>query len=183
FVEALLDGTEQLEGLAVDQDLRWSLVTSLAAAGRAGDRIEQELAQDSTISGQEHAAAARAAQPDADAKAEAWRLAVLDESTPNETARSIVFSFVRTGQEELLAPYVEKYLTAGEQAWEHLGTHRASTVLGYIFPTPLASPELVEKVESWLATTEAPIPAQRYVREGLADAQRALAAQACDAAR
>ncbi|MGB0189705.1 MAG: aminopeptidase N, partial [Nocardioides sp.] len=42
FVEALLDGTEQLEGLAVDQDLRWSLVTSLAAAGRAGDRIEQE---------------------------------------------------------------------------------------------------------------------------------------------
>ncbi|WP_300388293.1 aminopeptidase N, partial [uncultured Nocardioides sp.] len=38
FVEALLDGTEQLEGLAVDQDLRWSLVTSLAAAGRAGDR-------------------------------------------------------------------------------------------------------------------------------------------------
>ena len=82
FVEALLDGTEQLEGLAVDQDLRWSLVTSLAAAGRAGDRIEQELAQDSTISGQEHAAAARAAQPDADAKAEAWRLAVLDESTP-----------------------------------------------------------------------------------------------------
>ncbi|MEC9053367.1 MAG: aminopeptidase N, partial [Actinomycetota bacterium] len=107
FVEALLDGTEQLEGLAVDQDLRWSLLTSLAAAGRAGDRIEQELAQDSTISGQEHAAAARAAQPDADAKAEAWRLAVLDESTPNETARSIVFSFVRTGQEELLAPYVE----------------------------------------------------------------------------
>ena len=183
FVEALLDGTEQLGGLAVDQDLRWSLVTSLAAAGRAGDRIEQELAQDSTISGQEHAAAARAAQPDADAKAEAWRLAVLDESTPNETARSIVFSFVRTGQEELLAPYVEKYLTAGEQAWEHLGTHRASTVLGYIFPTPLASPELVEKVESWLATTDAPVPAQRYVREGLADAQRALAAQGCDAAR
>ena len=94
-----------------------------------------------------------------------------------------MFSFVRTGQEELLAPYVEKYLTAGEQAWEHLGTHRASTVLGYIFPTPLASPELVEKVESWLATTDAPVPAQRYVREGLADAQRALAAQACDAAR
>ena len=183
FVEALLDGTEQLDGLAVDQDLRWSLITSLAAAGRAGDRIEAELAEDSTISGQEHAAAARAAQPDADAKAEAWRLAVLDESTPNETARSIVFSFVRTGQEELLAPYVEKYLTAGEQAWEHLGTHRASVALGYLFPTPLASPALVEQVESWLATTDAPVPAQRYVREGLADAQRALAAQECDADR
>ena len=183
FVEALLDGTEQLDGLAVDQDLRWSLITSLAAAGRAGDRIEAELAEDSTISGQEHAAAARAAQPDADAKAEAWRLAVLDEATPNETARSIVFSFVRTGQEELLAPYVEKYLTAGEQAWEHLGTHRASVALGYLFPTPLASPALVEQVESWLATTDAPVPAQRYVREGLADAQRALAAQECDADR
>ncbi|CAB4765940.1 unannotated protein [freshwater metagenome] len=183
WVAGLLDGTEVLEGLAVDQDLRWSLITSLAAAGRAGSRIEDELGTDTTISGQEHAAAARAAQPDAEAKHEAWRLAVLDSSTPNETARSITLAFPRAGQEELLAPYVEEYLSAAETVWESLGTHRASVVLDYIFPATLASDALVTRVREWLDTSEAPAPAKRYVQENLADVQRALAAQACDAAR
>ncbi|MCL8025542.1 aminopeptidase N [Nocardioides bruguierae] len=180
-LEALLDGTSTIEGLAVDQDLRWSLVTALAGAGRAGSRIDDELGNDATISGQEHAAAARAAQPDADAKAEAWRAGMEDASTPNETARSIVLAIMRAGQDDVLAPYVEKYLEAAEVAWENLGTHRASVALNYAFPTVLASPALAERVESWLATTSAPTPAQRYVREGLADVQRALAAQERDA--
>ena len=183
WVTGLLDGTETLEGLPVDQDLRWSLITSLAGAGRAGSRIEDELATDTTISGQEHAAAARAAQPDAEAKHEAWRLAVLDSSTPNETARSITLAFPRAGQEELLAPYVEEYLTAAETVWESLGTHRASVVLDYIFPVTLASDALVARMREWLDTSDAPTPAKRYVQENLADVERALAAQACDAAR
>lgn len=183
WVTGLLDGTETLEGLPVDQDLRWSLITSLAGAGRAGSRIEDELATDTTISGQEHAAAARAAQPDAEAKHEAWRLAVLDSSTPNETARSITLAFPRAGQEELLAPYVKEYLTAAETVWESLGTHRASVVLDYIFPVTLASDALVARMREWLDTSDAPAPAKRYVQENLADVERALAAQECDAAR
>ena len=182
-VAGLLDGTWEIEGLSVDQDLRWSLVTSLAAAGRAGSRIEDELAGDATISGQEHAAGARAARPDATAKAEAWELAVERTDVPNETARSIVFSFMRQGQEEVLAPYVDKYLDAAETLWDHLGTHRASTVLNYIFPSPLASTALVEKVDAWLERTAAPAAAQRYVLEGRADVLRALAAQERDARR
>src|SRR6476661_3125127 len=43
-VAGLLDGSFTVEGLAVDQDLRWVLVTSLAAAGRFGDaEIDAEL--------------------------------------------------------------------------------------------------------------------------------------------
>ncbi|MBF4160144.1 aminopeptidase N [Nocardioides acrostichi] len=181
WVAGVLDGEVVLEGLAVDQDLRWSLITSLAAAGRVGSRIADELTRDPTISGQEHAAAARAAQPDADAKQEAWRLGVLDASTPNETGRSIVTSFPRAGQDDVLAPYVDAYLEAAEHAWETLGSHRASVVLGYVFPVVLASADVAQRLESWLASTEAPAPAQRYVREALDDVQRALAAQACDA--
>ncbi|TIC80726.1 aminopeptidase N [Nocardioides sp. GY 10127] len=180
-LESLLDGAPSLDGLAVDQDLRWSLVTALAAAGRAGTRIDDELAADATISGQEHAAAARASQPDAAAKAEAWRAGMLDASTPNETARSIVLAFMRAGQDDVLAPYVAEYLEVAGSVWENLGTHRASVALNYAFPTVLASPELEASVQEWLATTTAPVPAVRFVREGLADVQRALAAQARDA--
>ncbi len=181
-LEALLSGELEVEGLAVDQDLRWSLITGLAAAGRYGEpEIAAELDRDNTISGQEHAAAARAAQPLPEAKAAAWQAAVVETGTANETARSIVLSFMRPGQDEVLAPYVDTYLEAADTLWEHLGTHRASTVLEYIFPKPLASPQLLEKVDAWLESSPAEPAAKRYVREGRAEVARALAAQARDA--
>ena len=78
-----VDGSFEVDGLAVDQDMRWALITALAKQGRFGDaEIDAELEVDKTISGKEQAAAARAAQPTAEAKAAAWD-ALLDPSTPN----------------------------------------------------------------------------------------------------
>ncbi|HEX6148729.1 ERAP1-like C-terminal domain-containing protein, partial [Nocardioides sp.] len=180
-IEGLLDGSVTFEGLDVDQDLRWVLVTGLARAGRiGGDRIAAELERDQTISGREHAAAARAAQPTAEAKAAAWRT-VLDPDTPNETSRSIVLSFMRPDQQEVLEPYVDAYLEAADTLWDVLGPHKASVAVEYLFPKPLGSPELLTRVDEWLATTDAGPGAKRYVTEGRADVVRALAAQERDA--
>ncbi len=181
-LEALLEGTLSFEGLEVDTDLRWVLLNGLVRAGRAdADRIAAELERDNTISGQEHAAAARAARPTAEAKAEAWSDAMERDDIPNETQRSIVLAFQCHGQEDVLAPYVEKYLAAADTMWEEKGTQRASTALEYIFPRPLASQELLERVDAWLESSPANPAAKRYVREGRADVARALAAQQKDA--
>ncbi len=180
-LEALLDGSVTIEGLDIDQDLRWVLVTGLARAGRFDDApIDAELARDNTISGREHAAAARAARPVAEAKAAAWK-AVLDSETPNETSRSIVLSFMRPDQTEVLEPYVERYLAAAETLWDDLGPHKASVAVEFLFPKPLGSPELLTRVDEWLASTTAGPGAKRYVTEGRADVVRALAAQERDA--
>jgi aminopeptidase N len=180
-LEALLDGTLAFDDLAMDQDLRWALIGGLARAGRAGDRIDAELALDNTISGKEHAAAARASQPSHEAKAEAWEAAVTRSDTPNETQRSVVLAFQAHGQDDVLEPYVDKYLEAAETLWEHLGTHKASVALNFIFPRPLASPALLDRVDAWLETTTANPAAVRFVKEGRADVERYLAAQAKDA--
>ncbi|MEX0428331.1 aminopeptidase N [Nocardioides sp. DS6] len=181
-LKGLLDGSLGYDGLEVDQDLRWVFLTGLAAAGAAGEaEIAAELERDNTISGQEHAAAARAAQPTAEAKAQAWESVVVRTDVANETARSIVLSFQRSGQETVLAPYVEKYFAAADTLWDHLGTHRASTVLEYIFPMPLASEELLARAEAWLESSPAEPAAKRYVREGRDEVARALAAQRKDA--
>src|SRR4051812_32087989 len=181
-VAALLDGTASVDGLDIDTDLRWVLVTGLARAGAADDAlIDAELERDKTISGQESAAAARASRPDAAAKAAAWTDLVENPDVPNETHRSIAISFMRHGQEGLLAPYLEKYLEAADSIWERLGTHMASNVLEGSFPLPLGSPETIARIDRWLEETEATPAAQRYVREGRADLARALAAQARDA--
>jgi aminopeptidase N len=181
-LEALLDGSLVLEGLSVDTDLRWTLLSALARNGRAeADRIEEELERDNTISGKQHAAAARTLRPTAEAKAEAWDLAMVRDDVPNETQRSIVSAFQAFGQDEVLQPYVEKYLAAAETMWDEKGTQRASTALELIFPRHLASPELIERVDEWLESSKANPAAKRYVREGRDDAARALRAQEKDA--
>ncbi|KRB77108.1 aminopeptidase N [Nocardioides sp. Root190] len=183
-LEAILGGELDLEGLAVDQDLRWSLLGALARLGRADDaRIDTELAADNTISGQEKSAAARAAQPTAAAKERAWTQALLDPTVPNETQRSVVLAFWQTGQDTVLAPYVANYLAEVAGAWERLGAHKASVALEFIFPRLLATPETLAAVDTWLAENAESINpgALRYVREGRADVARALAAQAHDA--
>ncbi|HET6167930.1 MAG TPA: aminopeptidase N [Marmoricola sp.] len=180
-LEAMLDGTLAFDDLAMDPELRWALIIGLARLGRAGDRIDAELARDNTISGKEHAAAARASRPTAEAKAEAWEAAVVRSDTPNETQRSIVLAFQAHGQDAVLEPYVDTYLEAAESLWEHLGTHKASVALNSLFPRPLASPALLERVDAWLETTTANPAAVRFVKEGRADVARYLAAQAKDA--
>jgi aminopeptidase N len=178
----LLDGSVVLDGLEVDADLRWTLLTGLAGAGRAEqDRIDEELARDNTISGQEHAAMALTVRPTAEAKAQAWRDAVERDDVANETMRQITYAFPVAGQEDLLAPYLEKYLAMAETVWEEKGTQRASTALEYMFLLPLASPETLDRLDGWLATSPANPAAKRYVREGRSDMARALAAQAKDA--
>ena len=181
-LDGLLDGSLSYDGLAIDTDLRWHLLTALAKAGRAdNDRIAAELERDNTISGQEYAAAARAACPTAEAKAEAWEIAIVRDDVPNETQRSVVLAFQQHGQDDVLAPYIDQYLATADTLWEEKGTQRASTALEYMFPRPQASQELLDRVDAWLETSTANPAAKRYVNEGRADVARALAAQAKDA--
>jgi aminopeptidase N len=182
LLAGLLDGGVEVGGLTIDTDLRWTLLTGLAYQGRVDEAgIEAELARDNTISGQQHAAAARTALPTAAAKEWAWHNATVREDVPNETQRSIAAAFQRPGQEDLLAPYVDRYLELAETVWEARGTQLASNILVLMFPRALPTQEVLDKVSAWLARTEANPAARRLVSEGRADLERALRAQVRDA--
>ncbi|MFN2589546.1 MAG: aminopeptidase N, partial [Actinomycetota bacterium] len=113
ILHGLLDGTEEIDGLAIDTDLRWHLVRSLAAAGAADDAaIEAEQGRDPTDLGRRHAAAARAARPDATAKDEAWRTMIEDDSQPLAMVYELMEGFQQPGQEELLEPYSGRFFDA-----------------------------------------------------------------------
>jgi len=175
-LRALLNG--DLDGLTIDADLRWTLVSALARIGAADEtEIAAELANDNTISGQERAAAARAVRPDADAKGAAWRSVVEDDSTPNETRRQTAIAFQVTGQAEVLAPYVERYLQMAETVIEDHGVWIGQVALIYLFPNANPSVETLAKVDTWLASTQAGPAAKRYVSEGRDDLARSLRAQ------
>ena len=166
----------------MDADLRWTLLTSLAAAGRADDAaIDAELERDNTISGQERAAAARTVIPTPEAKERAWEAAVVRDDIANETQRQVALAFQVPGQDELLAPYVDRYFEVADSVWETKGVQRSQVILQFLFPRALATQEVLDRVNAWLGSTDANPAAMRYVRGGAADLERALAAQEKDA--
>jgi aminopeptidase N len=135
------------------------------------------LKRDNTISGQEHAAAARAIRPDAVDKEDAWESVISRTDVPNETRRSIALAFQVSGQEDVLEPYVDKYLGMAETILEEKGVWMARVALEYLFPLANPSQATLDKVDAWLSKTASGPATKRYVSEGRDDLARALRAQ------
>ncbi|MBL1093012.1 MULTISPECIES: aminopeptidase N [Streptomyces] len=183
LLQGLLDGTEEIPGLAVDTELRWSLLHRLAATGRADEQaIAAELERDRTSAGERYAAAARAARPTAEAKAEAWASVVESDKLPNAVQESVIGGFVQTDQRELLAPYTMKYFAAVKEIWEARSHEMAQQIAVGLYPSLQVSQETLDATDAWLDAAD-PSPAlRRLVTESRAGIERALKAQAADAA-
>lgn len=183
LLTALLDGTEQIEGLAVDTELRWALLERLVATGVAGEpEIAAELELDATAAGERHAATARAARPTAEAKAEAWASVVESADLPNAVQEAVIGGFVQTGQRELLAPYTAKYFEAVKGVWETRSHEIAQQIAVGLYPSLQVSPQTLEATDAWLAEAEPNAALRRLVLESRSGVERALKAQAADAA-
>ena len=190
-VAGLLSGSVVWEGLAVDTDLRWELLTSLVAGGRAGHaEISAEVARDDTATGRRAAAAARAAVPTADAKQDAFAAVVspgAGNELPNAVQAAVITGFGRVVGEPgraLLAPFVEPYFAAIEDVWRSRTNEIAQQVVTGLAPVAQASPALLERYDAWLAQAPADLPAlRRLVFEGRDAVARALRAQERDRLR
>ncbi len=182
LLAGLLDGSAEIPGLAVDADLRWALLERLAATGRAGDaEIDAELERDATDAGRRHAAGARAAVPDADHKAAAWALLAESEDLGVEGASAVARGFAQPEHADLLAPYAERYLTILPAIWSSRGEHFRIVLGQLLFPYPAASPELVERLNVFLAAEERDPGLARVVIERRDMVERALRSRALPA--
>ncbi|MCB1291640.1 aminopeptidase N [Mycolicibacterium sp.] len=176
-----------LDGLRVDTDLRWRIVTALAAGGRIDADgtesafIDAELLGDPTAAGKRHAAAASAARPQAEVKHRAWREVIEDDTLPNITARAIIAGFSQPGQGALLAPYTKEYFEAVGQVWERRSSEVAQTVVVGLYPSWDISKAGLEAADWFLGGLHVPPPLRRLVLEGRAGVERALRARAFDA--
>ena len=179
LLAGLLDGSQQVAGLNVDTELRWTLLARLVAMGRAGqDAIDAELARDNTNTGRKHAAACRAAIPDADRKAEAWRALTPPGELGFEETLEIGMAFNQVEHAALLAPYADAFFDQFPAVWaERDGMIRM--VFGMVlFPFSAASPQLLERADAFLASHRDDPALCRAVVEGRDVAAKALRARA-----
>jgi aminopeptidase N len=181
-LRGLLEGTRPVTGLAVDAELRWTLLQGLVAIGAAGiAEIDAEVERDPTASGQRRAATARALRPTPEAKAEAWRQATEDDELPNAINEAIIAGFSHPAQHELTEPYVRPYFDVVRDVWERRTSETAQNVVVGLFPDAITG-ETVAAADAFLADETLPPALRRLVSEGRDDLQRALRARDRDGA-
>ncbi|MGW3267376.1 aminopeptidase N [Streptomyces sp. NPDC001056] len=183
LLKELLDGTTTIEGLEVDQELRWALLEPLAAHGAADESvIAAELARDDTASGKRHQVRCLAARPSAAVKAQAWAQVVESDTLSNALVEATIAGFDQPSQRELTAPYAEKYFAAIDRLWQERSIQIGMDIVSGLFPALQDRPETLEATDAWLAAHQDAAPAlRRLVLEARDDLARALRGQECDA--
>lgn len=185
--QALTDGLDAIgvADLPLDTDLRWTITAALAAHGAVTEeQIDEQLAADSTSMGVRRAHTARAALPTADNKAKVWEqlLSTGEDAPSNWTFVALLDGFSWPGQEELLAPYLERFATDMPGLWKHRTGEIASTFTQRAFPLWGEVAEVEAAMGRLLdENPELPAGALRYVKEGLFDVRRAAEARELDA--
>ncbi|MEU8570250.1 aminopeptidase N [Streptomyces pathocidini] len=183
LLEGLLAGTAQIDGLDVDQELRWTLLEPLAALGAAdAPVIGAELARDDTASGRRHQVRCLAARPSAEVKARAWADVVESDRLSNALVEATIAGFGQPEQRGLLAPYAPRYFEAIERIWRERSIEIAMAIVRGLYPALQDDERTLALSRSWLDEhPEAPPALRRLVLEEHDELARALRAQMCDA--
>ena len=179
FVRGMLDGSSSIGGLAIDTDLRWQVVTALAAGDVIDDSvIASELERDPTDQGERQAAAARASRPTPEAKTEAWEHALNSSEITLAMLRALAIGLNRPEQADLLAPYGEKYFAELLPFWERRELDLGLAFAGGFYPR-LYTKDVVTRTDALLAT-DLPRPVRRILLEQKDETERVLRTRAAD---
>jgi aminopeptidase N len=177
-LEGLLDGSQVVEGLTVDADLRWVMLRALARGGRVDKpELDAELERDATAAGRRKLAGCLAARPTAEAKAAAWALAVESGDQPTDLLRELLTGLSATDDLDLLRPFVEPYFDGLDEVWADRTIENAARIAVLGFPSRLVERDVLERTDAWL-TEDGHAPAlRRLVTEARDDLARALRAR------
>ncbi|HWA64823.1 MAG TPA: aminopeptidase N [Mycobacteriales bacterium] len=182
-IEALLSGEEAIEGLVVDTDLRWLLLRRLVSKGRAtADAIDAELARDDTAAGRRFALTLRAAAPNAEAKAAAWRSMVEEDTLPNAELAATIAGFVSFEQRDLLVPYLDRYFASIGDIYRSRSHEMAEQVIAGLYPMWVSETSTLDRTEAYLRDEQPGAALRRTLMESRDALARALRARDFDVA-
>ena len=181
FLAGLLDGTATLDGLAVDTDLRWTLLRRLVSRGvRGEDAIDAELSRDATDAGERQAAGCRAAIPTLTAKRETWET-LTDGKLTIAMFRATIIGFSDQDQPALIHPYQPEYFAALSEVWSEWSSAMAQDFVAYGYLIGAVDETTIAATDAYLAASpEAPAALRRLLIEGRDEVARAIRNQSRD---
>jgi aminopeptidase N len=181
FLAGLLDGTIVLDGLAVDTDLRWTLLRRLVSRGVRGEEtIDAELSTDATDAGERQAAACRAAVPSMKVKRETWETLTEGKLTI-AMFRATLAGFADPDQPALIHPYRPEYFAAVGEVWREWSSAIAQDFVEGGYTICAVDEATVKATDAYLASVpEPPATLRRLLNEGRDEVLRALRNQSRD---
>ena len=176
----LLDGSVTLEGLEIDNNLRWAILTALASVGELDDAgIDAELAKKKTTENRQFAFGAHASIPTAAAKEWAWDQAIRNTELTNSQLEAVAAGFASTSREDLIGPYAAKYFETVDWIWTNRTYHMAEALLTGLYPDHADPSALVELGDAWLAAhADADDALRRLIVENVDSSRRTLKVRA-----
>ncbi len=180
MLAGLLDGSVALDGLTVDTDLRWTLLSRLVSRGVLGKaEIDAELANDPTDAGEREAATCRAAIPTVEAKRDAWDTMTGGQLTIAEF-RAVLGGFVDLDSPDLIEPYREEFFAVVGGIWRDWSSAMAQDFARGAYMACPVTVETVEITDAYIASEDLPTGLRRLLTEGRDDLVRLLRGQSRD---
>ncbi len=180
-IRELLDG--KLNGLTIDADLRWHLLICLVERGLAGvSEIDAELQRDNTLTGQLARERCLAAQPNLEAKEQAFKTATENFEISNWMRLSAIQGFARPLHRDFHAKFIDRYFGLILDIYNTKSYEDSSNIIDLLFPSYVVSNETLAKTDAWLNSTgkDAHPTLRRHVLEAKDSLVRALKVQAVD---
>ena len=144
-------GNRLPEGVVLDPELAWNIVERVAALTDDGGLIAHALDRDPSAAAHVHAARARAALPDADAKEAAWSLLMRPSATPGLELYATAEGFFAPNQSELLEPFVRRYFAEIADTARFRTGWPLGEVAARAYPWSVATAETLQLAEQTLA--------------------------------
>jgi aminopeptidase N len=180
LLAGLLAGTAAIDGLAVDTEMRWRLLTRLVSCGVADEAaIDAELARDNTEAGRRYAVTCRAAIPTPAAKEAAWDQ-IISGKLSTLTFRAALMGFADTDHDELLAPYAPRFFDAVTGIWQDWTFDMALQFVKRAYPGWISTREAITAADDFIARPALPAALRRLLSEGRDEVARALRCQERD---
>ena len=179
-VRGILNG--EVKGLKVDTDRRWDFLIALTERGAATQaELDAELASDNTTSGNLAYQSAKAATPNAEAKAYAFNT-VMSQDAQTSVRSALVAGFQRPIQRHLLEPFVDLYFENLLSEWESKSYEGAAKFVIGMYPSWIITQVTLDKTNAWLngVGKDAPAVLRKLVKESQDGVIRALKVAALD---
>jgi aminopeptidase N len=177
LVAQLADGGEVVEGLTIDQDMRWAIAAKHVAHGIPGaaERVAAEVARDPSDRGMRAKLRCDTSLPDAAVKAAAWEKFQGEGYGSLYLTGAAMSGFNWPEQAALLEPYVEKYFGSLPGVFRTKDKEFASDYFRSLFPGYRVEREILAKSESLLAASGDELPVlARTLKEANDDLLRAI---------
>ena len=172
----LADGAETIEGLTIDQDMRWSIAVKHVAHGIAGaeERMAGEAERDPSDRGQRNTIRGGVAVPEAAAKEVAWEKVLGEGYGSLYLTNAAMGGFNWSHQRDLLEPFVDRFFEAAPGVFKTRDNEFATDFFRAMAPSYRVEREIVARAEELLPRVADDVVLTRMLREFVDDMTRAI---------